>query len=205
MKKSVTNTTEATFRDPQGFLAESLVMGTEKAITNQEARGQRELAESSSLPSEGSDHPAWAKMGVIFGEKVEGDPLFRQATLPKGWKVKATDHSMWSKLVDEKGRERGSIGYKAAFYDRWALISPERRYIVRSQYEGDDGRRRVECFDSATSTVLFAADWEARPDYSAPRAEVDAYFAKSDANLKACADWLAEKFPEHNDPAAYWD
>jgi hypothetical protein len=34
-----------------------------------------------------------------------------------------SDHAMWSYLVDELGRERVSIFYKAAFYDRSAHMS----------------------------------------------------------------------------------
>ena len=89
-----------------------------------EAHGQSELVVSEVLPTDGSDNECWAKMGVIFGEPVKGDPIFRQATLPKGWSKKRTGHSMWSDLVDEQGKKRAAIFYKAAFYDRSSFISP---------------------------------------------------------------------------------
>jgi hypothetical protein len=47
-------------------------------------------------------------------------------SLPPGWKVVPTDHSMWSDLVDAKGEKRASIFYKAAFYDRDAFIRIEK-------------------------------------------------------------------------------
>src|SRR6185436_8068032 len=43
----------------------------------------------------------------------------------------ATDHSMYTDLVDDKGRVRASIFYKAAFYDRKADISFKRRFSIR--------------------------------------------------------------------------
>jgi len=60
-------------------------------------------------------------MGIVFGEKV--DDLFTSVTLPEGWHKEATEHAMWSKLIDDQGRERASIFYKAAFYDRSAFMS----------------------------------------------------------------------------------
>ena len=61
-------------------------------------------------------------MGFVLGDQCE-DELWRMAKLPEGWSFSGTDHSMWSRIVDEKGFERISIFYKAAFYDRSAHLS----------------------------------------------------------------------------------
>ncbi|MBI4185795.1 hypothetical protein HY524_01970 [Candidatus Berkelbacteria bacterium] len=106
---------------------ENLIMGLahgDAAIYMQEKQGQQDLIESSSLPTKGSDNPAFKEMGIIFGEPFKDDPLFRPAQLPPGWTVKGSDHDMWSYLYDDKGEKRASIFYKAAFYDRKAHISP---------------------------------------------------------------------------------
>ena len=95
--------------------------GNPKAIEAQEARGQQELVKSSSLPTQGLGDIA-DKLGIEVIGQVSGDRLFSEVRLPPGWAVKATDHSMWSKLVDDQGVERASIFYKAAFYDRDAFI-----------------------------------------------------------------------------------
>ena len=90
-------------------------------IEQQESRGQRELVNSDVLPAEiHGERQTLENAGVIFGEPVEGDPLFINVTLPDGWKKWATGHSMWSSLVDSDGNERARIFYKAAFYDRSA-------------------------------------------------------------------------------------
>lgn len=93
-------------------------------IEAQEAQGQRELVNSTQLPVKvnSGDRKTLEKAGVVFG-RATGIDLFVEATLPAGWKKKATDHSMWSELVDETGKVRATIFYKAAFYDRDAFIN----------------------------------------------------------------------------------
>ena len=76
----------------------------------------------------------------MFGDVVEGDDLFRAVTLPKGWSKAATDHAMWSGVVDGRGVERVEVFYKAAFYDRAAhmrLARPGCRFASSYIY-GDD-------------------------------------------------------------------
>ncbi|GAA3751590.1 hypothetical protein [Micromonospora maritima] len=98
-------------------------------IEEQEAAGQAQLVNSDRLPTKFNDwdlkdpQKAYEDLGFIFGPVDAGDPMFRQAQLPKGWKRQGSDHSMWSYLVDELGRKRVSIFYKAAFYDRDAFMS----------------------------------------------------------------------------------
>lgn len=91
-----------------------------------EAQGQQELVHSELLPVDGSNDGDVLALGIVFGDPVPGDPLFRKATLPAGWKKRATDHSMWSEIVDEIGKVRAVVFYKAAFYDRSAFIRAER-------------------------------------------------------------------------------
>jgi hypothetical protein len=88
-----------------------------------EARGQREMVQSTKLPVEGSENPALAEMGFRFGAVVPGDPLFREATLPTGWKKVGSSHSMYSYIVDTRGIRRVTVFYKAASYDRQADIT----------------------------------------------------------------------------------
>lgn len=101
-----------------------LIEGTSGGIEASEARGQRELVESTQLPSKIRGREELEAMGIKFGEPCADDPLFCDAELPAGWKKRATDHSMWSELVDNEGEVRARIFYKAAFYDRDAFISP---------------------------------------------------------------------------------
>lgn len=93
---------------------------TPGGIERQEAEGQRIFVASEVLPIDCPQSELEA-LGFKFGEPV--DDLFVAVQFPDGWKKKATDHSMWSELIDPEGKVRASIFYKAAFYDRKAHMS----------------------------------------------------------------------------------
>lgn len=75
-------------------------------------------------------------LGFVLGDVDPNDALFRAATLPPGWKRAGTDHSMNTSIVDELGRKRVGIFYKAAWYDRSAHLSIEsvHSYVWRCVY-----------------------------------------------------------------------
>lgn len=124
----IDNTTRRMQEDPAErllLLAEGMVTGdAETFITGQERTGQAQFVASELLPSKyHGTRTAWEALGFRFGEPVDGDPLFMHATLPEGWEKRATDHAMGSVIVDKLGRERASVFYKAAFYDRSAHMN----------------------------------------------------------------------------------
>lgn len=111
--------------DPLLLLASGLATGNaNEFIGGQERAGQRQLLTSQLLPTDTHRTDAeFEAVGFVFGEEAEGDPLFRHTTLPAGWSKRGSDHDMWSYVVDELGRDRVSVFYKAAFYDRHAHMS----------------------------------------------------------------------------------
>lgn len=116
--------------------------GMSRVIEEQERAGQNELLRSMQLPRNMGRREDYEKLGFRFaevsGKQVTGDKLFLDAALPTGWKKVATDHSMWSNLVDAKGRVRARIFYKAAFYDRDAHMHLIPRFTAK-QLRSDDG------------------------------------------------------------------
>ena len=152
------------------------------------------------------DRAVFEKMGIVFGEPV--DDLFVRATLPEGWKKKPTDHSMWSKVVDERGRERISVFYKAAFYDRSAHMFPVRRFSTRTMDEKDDGFG-----GSVTNKAQYAAivDGETvifRTDESVveePGEKYVDYLDRRGVLEDQALAWLNEHYPDWQDPSAYWE
>lgn len=97
--------------------------GSPEAIVAQEKRGQAELVSASALPvqmGEG-DRELLESRGIVFGTPV--DALFLTATLPTGWSKRATDHDMWSELLDVDGKVVANIFYKASAHDRRAFLS----------------------------------------------------------------------------------
>lgn len=135
----ITNTTEE-LKNPDralAFLGEQMVHTAAggragQVIEDMEAQGQWELLHSDVLPVDmNNTQEEFEALGFVFGEIVDGDPIFRHATLPKGWKREPGGNSYWSIIVDETGEERVGIFYKAAFYDRHAHM-----YIRRDAERG---------------------------------------------------------------------
>lgn len=190
--------------DPTLILAEMLITGdSSQAILNQEARGQSRLVSSEVLPKDirGATRETFEQMGIVFGE--DADDLFVHVTLPDGWKKEATDHSMWSKLLDEKGRERASIFYKAAFYDRSAHMFPRKRFSVSSFVETDaDGRIAEDGDGSHWST--YVTDCGKAITLMGTREREYGLRIVDEHEAKAIA-WLKENYPDYQNPLAYWD
>ena len=107
----------------KGDLSNAIIAATPGGIEAQEAQGQQNFVNSTTLPIKCNfgNREQFEKMGIVFGEPV--DDLFCDVQLPQGWRKERTDHSMWSNLLDDQGRIRASIFYKAAFYDRDAFLS----------------------------------------------------------------------------------
>jgi hypothetical protein len=94
-------------------------MGNDAYITGMEAAGQAQLVAATSMMPADGDWDALAALGFGAPEPTD-DELFVKTTLPTGWSKGATEHDMHSSVLDERGVERVSVFYKAAFYDRRA-------------------------------------------------------------------------------------
>jgi hypothetical protein len=173
-------------------------------IIAQEAQGQRSFVGSDTLPTDMRRHSGYNTMeileaaGVKFLGVVEGDKMFQCVELPQGWKKMATDHFLWSNLVDDKGRVRAAIFYKAAFYDRSAHISLSCRFGVSFDYDGFDkenvGVANVTDGDRVIHTTeqISTAEGETRHDVS-------------EKARKLAVEWLDKNHPDWRNPGAYWE
>ncbi|MDO8536648.1 MAG: hypothetical protein Q7R94_00155 [bacterium] len=202
-KRAPINTSEEMRRGPMGFYLDAVIAGGGKAIEMQEAQGQRSLVASETLPTDirkydGYDTKAILEVaGVKFLGTVEGDDMFQYAEFPKGWKKVPTDHSMWSKLVDENGRERASIFYKAASYDRSAHMTASRRFGLRFDYARFD-RTEVGVTD------VTDGDKVVYTTVPIPGNGKKSYEVSGLANQRA-AKWLNRNYPDWKNASAYWD
>ena len=194
MKKTITNTTKQAHEDPMSILVKAMFSGP-KYIEDMEDEGQQELVNSSVLPADMQDdtRKVLEAAGVVFGAPVGGDPMFLHVTLPGGWKKRPTDHSMWSKLVDQFDRERAGIFYKAAFYDRSAHMRATPRFSVQFDYDVDtytvkDGTRVIH---TSEPVGLGRTD--------------PTHYARRDALQATTSAWLTERYPDYCNAAAYWD
>lgn len=178
------------------------VAATPGGIEAQEAAGQVMFVNSATLPKDmghdGKTRAALEALGFKFG--TDADDIFINAVMPAGWKKVATEHSVHSDLIDDKGRRRGGIFYKAAFYDRNAHMRLCRRYVV-SCYENcnADGTPNEKGDHSAVCVMDCGKElWRAG--------------VYSSRNYKACEllevqarKWLIDTYPNADDVTAYWD
>lgn len=169
------------------------------AIENQEMEGQTELAHSSQLPVickypyNMTARDQYEKLGIEIIGATEGDGYFMEVKMPKGWKIEATDHSMWSNLLDHSGAIRASIFYKAAFYDRSAHINFHSRYETRSRFSKEvPGQFYQFAIDLKTGEEIF-------------RTEDENGYHTMEENSKAIQLYLDNNYPEFRDINAYWE
>jgi len=185
-------------------MANFMVAMTPGGIEAQEARGQQKLVNSDVLPLDIGYNTTWeqlADLGIIRGEQV--DDLFTKVTLPTGWYKKPTEHSMWSDLIDEQGRVRAHIFYKAAFYDRRANLGLVTRYnygvqpVIKNEWDG-------QCYGAVTDhgNVIWHTDETLIRKNDSN--DDEAYYKVYDKLEKAAHTWLEKHYPDYRNPLAYW-
>lgn len=187
----------------RGDLDNFFAAATPGGIEAQEAAGQATLCLSSILPKE-CPRDELEKMGVKFG--ADHDELFINVTLPAGWTKHATEHSMYSDLIDDKGRKRGSIFYKAAFYDRRADMTLSRRYGVEAYLPCDADGNPIE-YGKHTHHRTVAKDGDMYLQYFGvrPKDYSPEGYELGKQHEEAARAWLTERYPDWNDVTAYWD
>lgn len=176
-----------------------ILAGTPAAIYASEKRGQAELVQSTNMPIDLHDRTAFERCGFVFGDKI--DDVFQVATLPPGWFRQATDHSMWSKICDDKSRDRVSVFYKAAFYDRRAHASLILRFRIGSKYEEDGHVPYIEVTDCGKPVKTFG-HWTTKPESHESRM---VRYREVEEQEKIAENWMRENYPNWKDPTAYWD
>jgi hypothetical protein len=175
-----------------GDMENFLVASTHGGIEAQEAAGQQSFVAGETLPKECPREDLEA-LGFVFG--TDDDDLFINVIMPQGWHKKATDHPMHSDLIDDKGRIRGGIFYKAAFYDRSAHMSLSRRFSVQKNYDIEQIQYQVkDCGKVAFETEIIDCV-----------RGTDEYWDTGDKLEAESRQWLSANYPEWESASDYWD
>jgi hypothetical protein len=190
-----------TYREPTVLESLELFCQGPSAIDAQEKRGQKSLAQNEQLPIDGSESEAAKASPISWGKKVDG--LFREATLPSGWKKSPTSHAMWTDLLDSRGCPRASIFWKAAFYDQNAAFYLLCRYRVEAEYQ--DGKVVAFCVWDQGQGPEKVALYRETPTLPGKKEESLQYYEAIEAETRKAVAWLAESYPAYKDPNAYWD
>lgn len=203
--------------DGMEVLLEAMITGdASAAIENQEVWGQQLLVADETLPRKYGFNTTLEQlesMGIVFGENA--DDLFVRVRLPEGWSKQPTSHSMWSNLIDDQGRTRAMIFYKAAFYDRDAHIDIVRRFSYQVQpvcgYSDPDYRQSEwHVVVTDCDEVVWQSDERVEPEPGFPRGDKKNRQAwldwgnRKDALGGIAKAWLNEHWPEWENPLAYW-
>jgi hypothetical protein len=181
---TIRNTSKMDTADMLGFLIAGMDGDPSAPILAQEAQGQREVVNSTLIPTD-MHNPAedFEALGFVLGEVKDDDPMWREATLPDGWAREGSSHSMWSYIIDERGFRRCAIFYKAAFYDRSAHIGIQREPTTKAQ---DDS---YEAFDRLYPYGEWRADTRKEGDNLVRRARRYALEGGKKVFDHAAGDW----------------
>lgn len=164
-------------------------------IEAQEAQGQKDFVAHQTLSIDCLEEPLRSQfegLGFLFEDPV--DDLFVAVSFPRGWSKRATAHSMWSDLLDDRGRKRASLFYKAAFYDRKAHTRLTTRYLPCTDFSAHPSTLNKYSIKDHDGTVLSEIGDAQDTDYPAQR-----------AMEQKCLEEIMKRFPEWQDPLAYWD
>ncbi len=183
-------------RDPEGTLGEIQARGLAGFLEQRERLGQMAFVNSEDLPVQMNPKARLAleKAGVKFPQSVKREALFQRVQLPKGWKKVATNHEMWSNLLDSDGRVRAIIFYKAS-YGGESFLSHKLRLDYNVVEEGESGFKGVvrdgENILHETPIIGWVREWarEKAHEEAANRAK----------------ELLNKFYPNWEDESAYWD
>ncbi|MEA3272809.1 MAG: hypothetical protein U9P90_04050 [Patescibacteria group bacterium] len=200
------------------FLAEATTFGGEEATLRRERRDREEFVDDkvstggkfrtqipAKMEPEGA-REALERAGVKFHEgKPAANILFDWVVLPPDWKKVPTSHPWLTMLVDNHGRERARLFYKAA--DRNAMLIYQPRYGL---LESDFG---LEVLKGEGLISIAVADGCAVLDDGELVYCTEALRASGKKErfrihrelVKTAKTWLDANYPNWEDPFAYWE
>lgn len=214
-------------RSPEDMLVEGMVVGPSAMIIGQEAEGARSMVVNDVLPRQGTierhmfdelSKEQIESLGFVLGEPR--DRLFINATFPPGWTKMPSGHNLYTYLLDEQGRQRATIMYKAAFYDEDAWISWRQRFQIGQDYIYADNdpehnnrpvATRITIIDNGEQTKVVGemkgkiiTTYPDRPHYSVAINRGEA-IELSDKDMNDAKAWLEERYPDYKNSFPYWN
>lgn len=146
----------------------------------------------------------YEKMGITVID--EYDDLFWNVKLPEGWEIKATDHSMWNNLFDDKGRLRADFFYKAAFYDRDAFTNFSTRFHLDvSHIAPADSDYEIWSASDFQGTIKDQEEIIFCTECTPATGNVLVDSNIKDSLLKQLEEFMKEHYPDYEDINSYWD
>lgn len=167
-----------------------------------DTQGQRALVSRLHLPRQIDQlHPiTWHELCERWDLRIVGnfDALFFAVEMPKGWRMHPlNEHSMWSILEDELGRERATVFYRANRPRKSATLYVRNRFDIYEHYEDpSDNTVRIIC--ARDGQRIFR-------EFGRVPFGGTGFFKEVERVRATARAWFAEEFPGWEDPFAYWD
>lgn len=128
--------------------------------------------------------------------------------LPDGWTIESTDHPMWNNLLDDKGRNRAKVFYKACcgIMDEADITFNTRYYIfVDTVSQEGDWRQKMESGyigyikDRDNDSVIYQTD-----KFEGTTEVLNDSDIRRDVR-KVLEKYMEKNYPEYEDIFAYWN
>lgn len=184
-----------------------LMAGESNVLEHIEAEGQVEAVRCIKMAKKmRPSREVWERLGFLFTD-IPGDNVLCSAILPEGWSLKATSHSMWNDIFDENGMKRGSMFYKASFYNRSAHMDLYQRYSVCMDYVDDDEdgyATKLEIYFGNKCEKLFVAGF-VNLSGSDNFEDIENEFKEEDRLQAIAKQFGDENYPGWQSVHTYWD
>ena len=180
-----------------------IMSGEKNIVEHMESEGQQYAVSNTMMAKRMRPSiEEWENLGFRFTD-IPGDSVLCEATMPEGWSMRATSHSMWNEIIDENGMKRGSMFYKAAFYDRSAHMMLEHRYGVCTIYVDEEQTTREVYFGDSNEKLFVAGQVYMSGEES--REEAKAKYEELDRLEDLARKYGDENYPDWRNVHAYWD
>lgn len=170
----------------------------EKNITKNIDSKKQQLITTTQIPKDlNPKKEIWEDLGFTFTNNNE-NTNFYNTTLPNGWNILPTNHSMLLNIIDEHNRIRGNILHNTKTY-----IYLNTRYRICVNYVGK-GYNTIEIYFGNEEEKLFIAGQVHKENYADKNEIINAY--EEQIKLTRLAqEWAEYNYPNYEDVRAYWN
>ena len=139
----------------------------------------------------------WEDLGFTFTNNNDNNTLYN-TTLPTGWSIQPTNHSMLLNIIDEHNRIRGNI-----LCNTNTSIYLNTRYRICVNYVGK-GYNTIEIYFGNEEEKLFIAGLVHKKNCT-DRLEIVKAYEEQIRLTRLAQEWAEYNYPDYEDVRAYWN
>ena len=139
----------------------------------------------------------WEDLGFTFTNNNDNNTLYN-TTLPTGWSIQPTNHSMILNIIDEHNQIRGNI-----LCNTNTSIYLNTRYRICVNYVGK-GYNTIEIYFGNEEEKLFIAGLVHKKNCT-DRLEIVKAYEEQIRLTRLAQEWAEYNYPDYEDVRAYWN